>query len=72
MPAVRGVGTAPPREDQPMFGRKSSQAADAAAAVVARAGQKVAGDNGVRVANKITGPLLGRTHEKCTSDCKHS
>ncbi|MFB7736202.1 hypothetical protein ACFC08_17815 [Streptomyces sp. NPDC056112] len=49
-----------------------SKAADSAASTVARAGQKVAGDKGVSAANKITGPLLGRTHEKCTSDCNHS
>ncbi|MFF0736860.1 hypothetical protein ACFYVK_35265 [Streptomyces chartreusis] len=46
-----------------------SRAADSAASTVARAGQKVAGDKGVQAANKITGPLLGRTHEKCSDTC---
>lgn len=48
-----------------------SKAADSAAATVARAGQKVAGDKGIQAANKITGPLLGRTHEKCSDACGH-
>jgi hypothetical protein len=46
-----------------------SKAADSAASTVARAGQAVAGDKGVQAANKITGPLLGRTHEKCSAAC---
>lgn len=46
-----------------------SKAADSAADTIARAGQKAAGDKGVQAANKITGPLLGRTYEKCTSNC---
>ncbi|MEH0552561.1 hypothetical protein [Streptomyces sp. B21-101] len=54
-----------------MFGRKASQAADSAAAAVARAGQKVAGDKGVKAANKITGPLFGQTFERCSTECGH-
>lgn len=54
-----------------MFGRRASQAADSAADAVARLGQKVAGDRGVQAANKITGPLLGRTFEKCSDVCGH-
>ncbi|MGW5197344.1 hypothetical protein [Streptomyces spiralis] len=54
-----------------MFGRKASQAADAAAAAVARAGQKVAGGKGVKAANKITGPLFGQTFEQCSDRCGH-
>lgn len=52
-----------------MFKRKASQAADSAAAAVARTGQKVAGDKGVRAANKITGPLFGQTFERCGDAC---
>ena len=54
-----------------MFGRKASQAADSAAAALARAGQKVAGDKGVRAANKITGPLFGQTFERCGDACSN-
>ncbi|MFE4420408.1 hypothetical protein [Streptomyces sp. NPDC056817] len=54
-----------------MFGRKASQAADSVAAVVAHVSHKLAGDKGLKAANKITGPLLGRTYEKCTGDCNH-
>ena len=49
-----------------------NKSADSAASIVARASQKVAGDKGVEAANKITGPLLGRTFEKCTDNCDHS
>ncbi|MEV8033922.1 hypothetical protein [Streptomyces sp. NPDC086182] len=55
-----------------MLRGKGSKAADSVAAAVARVGQRVAGDKGVQAANKVTGPVLGRTHEKCTPDCNHS
>jgi hypothetical protein len=51
-----------------MFGR-NSKAADSAAAAVARAGQKVAGEKGVKAANRITGPLFGVTFERCSDKC---
>jgi aldehyde:ferredoxin oxidoreductase len=51
-----------------LFGRK---AADSAAAAVARVGQKVAGEKGVKAANKITGPLFGQTFERCSDACGH-
>lgn len=46
-----------------------SKIADSAASAIATAGQKAAGDKGVQAANKVTGPLLGRTHEKCSAAC---
>jgi hypothetical protein len=48
-----------------------SKAADSAAASIARAGQKIAGDKGVNAANKVTGPLLGRRFERCSKACGH-
>ncbi|MFD8521029.1 hypothetical protein ACFV2D_13565 [Streptomyces capillispiralis] len=48
-----------------------SKAADSAAAAIARAGQKAAGDKGVQATNKITGPLLGQTFERCSDNCGH-
>lgn len=48
-----------------------SKAADSAANAIARAGQKAAGAKGVNATNKITGPLLGRTYERCSDKCGH-
>jgi len=54
-----------------MFGRKAAEAADSAASTVFRAGRAVAGEKGGRVANAITGTVLGRTHEQCSDACGH-
>ncbi|WAZ22733.1 hypothetical protein STRCI_004019 [Streptomyces cinnabarinus] len=48
-----------------------SKAADSAASTVARAGQKVAGGKGVEAVSKVTGPLLGRSFERCSEVCGH-
>ncbi|MER7576322.1 hypothetical protein [Streptomyces sp. NPDC126514] len=51
--------------------RLFSKAADSVASTVARAGQKVASEQGVEAVSKVTGPLLGRSFERCSQGCGH-
>lgn len=45
--------------------------ADSAAALIFKGAKKIGGARGEAVANAVTGPLLGRVHERCSDACGH-
>lgn len=54
-----------------MLRRNASAKADSATAAIFRAGKAVAGEKGGQAASAVTGPLLGRTVERCSDACGH-